>query len=125
MTMRAVLFNTKDAEILYSFPKQASDLSTIIRCFMFINRVATPTYDEVASCFAKARKAGILSDVGGKLSLNPEWYSRVHASDGNADNEIESLLEFEETFVGCPFPEVFDFVNELSKDEFEAAIRGI
>ncbi len=123
--MRAVQFNTRDAEILYSFPRQASDLSMIIRWFMFINRVATPTYDEVASCFAKARKAGILFDLGGKLSLNPEWYSKVHASDGIADNEIESLLEFEESFVGCPFPEVFDCVSELSIDEFEAAIRGL
>lgn len=121
--MPAVQFNTRDAEILYSFPKQASDLSTIIRWFMFINRVATPTYDEVSSCVAKALKAGILDDLGGKLSLRPEWYNQVHASDDTADNEIESLLAFEESFVGRQFPEVFDCVNELSKDDFEAAIR--
>jgi hypothetical protein len=84
--------NTKDAELLYSFPEPASDMATIIRCFTFLNRTAPPTFDEFASCLTKSMKAGIIREEGGKFVVNKDWYDRIHKADTTTENEIEALL---------------------------------
>ena len=51
--MGSIRFKTIDAEFLYSFPKTANDLRTIVWAYTFINRTGPPTYEELTSCLTK------------------------------------------------------------------------
>lgn len=120
--MATVMFNESDAELLYSFPKPASELGMIVRCFTFINRVAPPTYDEIRSCLSKAQRVGIVRWEGGGFVVEREWYERIHRADGVAENEIESMLDFEEWFLKSQFEEVVEAVVVPAEDEYASIV---
>ena len=121
----AIQFNTRDAELLYSIPKPASDVAMIIRCFTFLNRTAPPTYGELTSCLTKAMKAGIVREEGGKYVIDKGWYDRIHMADATSENEMEALLEFESTFVNVDFDETTGTANVLSEDEYRSILAAL
>jgi len=123
--METVQFNVRDAELLYSFPKPWSDLTTVIRCFKFLNRTAAPTYEELTSCLMKAQRAGIIQEAEGKYIVENQWYDKIHAADESEENEIEAMLSFEETFVNIDFAEVTKRVTTLSKEDFQAIVDAL
>jgi hypothetical protein len=118
-------FNPRDAELLYSFPKPASDVTTIVRCFTFLNRTAPPTYGELTSCLTKALKAGIIRQVGGRFVIENGWYDRIHMADASSENEIEALLEFESAFVNVDFDETTVAASQLSEDEYKLILATL
>ncbi len=120
-----IQFNTRDAELLYSFPKPASDVATIVRCFTFLNRTAPPAYGEFTSCLTKAMKAGIVREERGKYVVDKGWYDRIHRADDTSENEIEALLEFEGAFVNMDFDETTDVVNVPSEDEYRSILATL
>ncbi|HEX9062330.1 MAG TPA: hypothetical protein VF941_19335 [Clostridia bacterium] len=121
--MDAIKFNLKDVEILYSFPSVPSELSTVIRCFTFLFRTAQPTFDEVTSCVSKSLRAGIICESCGKYTVKEDWYRKIHINDEIAENEIESMLLFEESFVGVELTVVNDFVRLFSREHYEMSIK--
>ena len=116
--MGTMRFNERDAELLYSFPKPASDVAIIVRNYTFINRAAPPTYGELASCLIKALRAGIIRKEGEGFVVAKDWYDRIHKADAAVENEIESLLAFEETFVKIEFEETTNAASVLSEEEY-------
>jgi len=124
-SLNKIRFNIGEAELLYSFPKPASDVGTIIRCFTFLNRAAPPTYDEFTHCVSKAMKAGIVRREDGKYAVDRDWYDRIHLADATSGNEIESLIEFESSFVDVDFDEITDVVSVPSADEYRSALATL
>jgi len=123
--MGTIQFNTKDAELLYSFPKPATDVKTIVWCFTFINRTYSPSFGELTSCLTKGLKAGIIREDGGRFVIDDDWYDRIHMADATAENEIESMLEFEEGFVNVYFDERTDAACTLTKEEYESILSKL
>ena len=100
-----------------------SNLNDIIRVFMFIYRSAPPTFDELDECFNKSAKAGILEMAGGMFLVNDAWYDRIHAFDEECDNEIDSMLEFSESFAGKTTPQVSLTDYHLNQSDYLSAIE--
>lgn len=123
--MATLQFNVRDAELLYAFPKPPSDIATVIRCFMFLNRTAPPTYDELTSCLTKALKVGIIREEAGKFVVEKDWYDRIHMEDSVSENEIESMLDFEEHFVNVEFVVVTNAVSALSREDFNSILKAL
>src|SRR4051812_44469902 len=123
--MATLVFDESDVELLYSFPQPPSDLSEIIRCFMFINRAAPPTYDEVASCLIKAMKAGIVREDGGKYVTVKEWYDRIHREDATAGNEIQSMINFADSFVNVELERTTEAGRVPTEAEFAWMLRHL
>lgn len=123
--MGSIQFNTRDAELLYSFPKPATDLKTIVWCFTFINRAAPPSHEELTSCLTKGLKAGIIREEGGKFVIETDWYARIHMADATAENEIEAMLEFESEFVNANFDEMIKITYVLKKEEYESILATL
>ncbi len=118
------MFNERDIDMLYSFPKEPCDLSYIISCYTLINRDAPPSFDDIVSVFSKSLRAGIISESCGKYTVNEEWYGKIHINDGIAENEIESMLLFEESIVDIEIPVVNDSVRLFSREEYGMALRN-
>lgn len=123
--MPQVRFTVREAELLYSIPKPPTELETIVRCFMFINRAAPPTFEELTSCLTKGVKAGIIQKDNGKFAVEGSWYNKIHAADETAENEIESMLEFEEWFVDHEFPERDKTSHVLTLTEFDNTLKAL
>src|SRR5688500_4895788 len=116
------IFNELDAAILYAFPKPPSDLSAIVRCFRLFNRCAAPTYGDLTSCLTKALSAGIIRQEGGRFVVEETWYDRVHRHGVTAENEVEAMLAFAETFVNREVPRTTEAANVLSRSEYDAIL---
>lgn len=116
--MQSIHFTSQDASILYSIPKPASELQVIVRCHTFINRCAPPSLDELQGCLDRAFAAGVLSSKRKKIVVEQQWYDRIHATDASADNEIESMLEFEEWLTAQEFAQVSDERFEITPAEY-------
>ncbi|VTR97004.1 hypothetical protein [Tuwongella immobilis] len=123
--MGSIQFNARDAELLYSFPKPASDVATIVRCFVFLNRAAPPSFGEFASCLTKGLRAGIIREEGERFVIDDDWYGRIHMADATAENEIESMLEFESRFVGVDFDATTDAACALTEGEYESVLAKL
>ncbi len=123
--MGAVQFNTKDAELLYSFPMPASGVATILRCFVFIHRAAPPSWGELTSCLTKGLRAGIIRQDGERFVIDDGWYGRIHMADATAENEIEAMLEFESGFVGVDFDATTDAAFALTEGEYESILAKL
>jgi hypothetical protein len=125
MMMTGLAFDRRDAEILYSIPKPPSDLTTIVRYFMFTNRTAPPSYSELADCFEKSLQAGILRQQAERFVVESEWYKRIHKADETAENEIESMLEFEDEFIDREFQRVNEVLFALSEEHYRSVLKGL
>ena len=123
--MGTVQFNTRDAELLYSFPKPASDVATIVRCFVFLNRAAPPSLGELTSCLTKGLRAGIIRRDGERFVVDGDWYGRIHMADATAENEIEAMLDFESGFVGMDFDATTDAACTLTEGEYESILAKL
>lgn len=116
--MEAITFNTKDAELLFCFPKPPADIKMIVWNYTFINRAAPPSWGELTSCLTKGLRVGIIRQEGERFVIDDDWYGRIHKADSTAENEIESMLEFEEWFVGVDFDATTDDACVLTEGEF-------
>jgi len=125
VVVATIQFNIKDAELLYSFPKPVSDIATIVRCFVFLNRAASPTFGELTNCLSKGLRAGIIRDEGERFVIDDNWYGRIHMSDATAENEIEAMLEFESEFVNVEFDETTDAACSLTEAEYESILAKL
>jgi hypothetical protein len=123
--MADLRFTETDADILYSMPMVKTDVTTIVRYYLFINRTGAPTYEEIAGVLAKAIQAGIMNRNGGKFIVESTWFERIHQADDTSENEIESMLKFEEWFVNQPFEPVSDAVFVLSKSDYAAVLKKL
>ena len=93
--MDKLTFTTMDAEILYAIPQPPSDILSIVRSFVFLNRAAPPSREELEECLRKAHCAGIVHSVGKKCAVSDKWYEEIHSADQTADNEIEAMLNLQ------------------------------
>jgi len=123
--MSHVQFTIRDAEILYAIPKLGADVATIVRCYMFLNRSAPPTQDEIQGCLTKALNADIARKFGDVFVVSEEWYDRIHAADETADNEIEAMLEFADSVVNEEFTEVRRTSYAISERDFESIVEAL
>ena len=121
----SIQFNARDAELLYSFPKPASDVATIVRCFVFLNRAAPPSFGELTSCLTKGLRAGIIREDGGPFVIDDNWYGRIHKADATAENEIEAMLEFESGFVSVDFDETTAAACAITEEEYESVLAKL
>jgi hypothetical protein len=120
-----IQFSMKDDELLYSFPKPSADINMIVWNFIFINRTYPPSYDEFMSFLTKGLMAGIVRYDGERFVIDESWYSRIHKADAAAENEIESMLEFEEWFVGMDFDTVTPQTSTISEEQYHSIIKEI
>ncbi len=117
--MGVIQFNNMDAGLLYSFPKPATDVETIVWCFTFINRTYPPSFSELTSCLTKGLRVGIIREDGGRFVIDDNWYGRIHMADATAENEIDAMIEFEDAFVGVDFDETTNAACALTEAEYE------
>jgi hypothetical protein len=121
--MQRIRFSEIDAWILYCIPKPIVDLREIVRYYTFVNRAAPPTLRELKECLAKALSVGIIKKQAGGFIIDDVWYDKIHAADGAAENEIESMLAFQESLLGMVF-DVSKPVNfVLDRREYDEALR--
>lgn len=125
MTTNKVIFSGDDVTLLYSIPQPGGDLAKIVRTFMFINRCAAPPFSGLRDCFTKALQAGILLANDGHFQIAPEWYERIHEHDGLDMNEMQSLLEFEQEFVGEEVPVVIAAQANVTEKDYEAVLKEV
>lgn len=122
--LEPVRFTDTDAAILYTIPYPPVDIGDIVGTYTFINRCAPPSYDELAGCLSRAFNAGILHSVDGKIAVMDEWYKIIHAADETTDNEIESMIEFEDWLIAREFPAISGFGFCLDQGEYQALLRS-
>lgn len=120
--MDDIKLNDKDVAILYCMPKVPCELINIIHNYTFINRDASPSFDELTSFISKAMRAGIISESGDKYTVDEEWKRKIHFYDGKTLNEIDSMLLFEESIVGVELPVVSDSVKLFTREEYGMAV---
>lgn len=117
--MPPIRFTRLDAEILYCIPKPPVDLAAIIGTYVFINRAGVPRYEELQGCLSRALNAGILRQAEEKFTVDESWYEVIHAADRTAENEIDSMIVFEDWLIQRDFLHLFDSGYHLSKDEYQ------
>jgi len=122
---KTVTFSIDDVELLYSVPRPGGDVSTILRAFVFLNRAATPPFSLFQTCFTKALQSGILVESNCSYQMSKEWYQRIHAHDESAGNEIESMLEFQDEFVGVEVVVVRDVQANIDQQQYEQFAREL
>ncbi len=120
-----VTFSVDDAELLYSIPEPGGNIAQIVRAYMFINRTVPPPYSLLHDCFTKAIQCGILQKDDCYYYVTSEWYERIHAHDGREGNEIESMLVFQEDFVGKQLPVISTEHTAFSEQDYDAVLKGI
>ncbi len=124
-TTNTATFSVDDVELLFSIPEPGGELTTIIRAFVFLNRSAVPSFSTVQDCFTKALQSGILVENDGQYRIATEWYQRIHANDDSVGNEIDSMLEFQDGFVGKGLPVLNDSQLTVSEDEYDKLVGEI
>ncbi len=124
-TTKIVNFSIDDVELLYSIPRPGGDISTILRAFVFLNRSATPPFSLFQACFTKALQSGILVENNCSYQMSKEWYQRIHAHDESAGNEIESMLEFQDEFVGEEVVVELDVQANIDQRQYEQLVREV
>ena len=119
-----VRFSDVDAAILYSIPKPGVSLPELLRYYTFINRIAVPSYEVLADCLSKSVAAGVVRlPRRREYSLEDRWYEYIHQFDGRTDNEIESMLAFQELFLANDWPAVIDGKRyTLERAEYDRAV---
>jgi hypothetical protein len=74
----------------------------------------------------KALQAGIINeDNNSNFVINAVWYDRIHAADKTTANEIDSLHEFESTFVGIALPFVQTRTYGMSEAEYGTVLTAL
>ena len=121
----SVIFNEKDIDLLYIVPRPGSDILYIVRVYTFVHRTFPPAYMEIQMCFTKALQTGIMQEEKGKYKIVPEWYEHIHAHDATAANEIESLLEFAEEFVGTELPIIVDKKFIVTEEQYNLLLKKL
>ena len=125
MATNKVTFSVDDVELLYSVPQPGGDLATIVRTFVFLNRSAAPPFSVVRDCFTKALQSAILSANGDHYQIAPDWYGRIHAHDESEGNEIESMLAFQDDFVGKEVPVVVAAQAGFTEKDYEELLQDV
>lgn len=95
-----VTFTSDEAAIIYCIPREGGRVEEIVSVYLFVNRAGRPASALMNELLHKAKTVGILEEKRGVWKVQAEWYELVHAADGTAENEIESMLAFEEVLVG-------------------------
>lgn len=114
-----------DAGVLYTIPEPGGDLRTILMYYVSTNRAPCPSYEEINATLTKARKAGIVAKDGSQYTILSEWYSRIHAHDESACNEIDSMIQFEEDISGVPLSIVSPTIEPIAREEYENAVSQL
>ncbi|MHC2071092.1 hypothetical protein ACYFX5_26770 [Bremerella sp. T1] len=125
MTTNTVAFSVDDVEILYSIPLPGGDIATIVRAFTFLNRSAPPPFSLIKDCFTKALQSGIMVENDGHFQIVPEWYKRIHGYDASEGNEIESMLAFQDEFVGEELSVVAALQASFTEKAYSAILQGM
>ena len=68
---------------------------------------------------------GIIRQEGEKFIIDDNWYDRIHMSDDTAENEIDSMLEFEDGFVNMDFNETNNTVCTLTEVEYKSILAKL
>jgi hypothetical protein len=123
--MQRIRFSEIDAWILYCIPRCIADLAYIVRYYTFVNRAAPPSWRELKECLAKALSVGIIRKQAGGFIIDDVWYDKIHAADGAAENEIESMLAFQESLLGMEFNEQKPVNFVLDRGEYDEAVRAV
>ena len=92
---------------------------------MFVERTVAPSYKDLANCLLKALRVGILERRVTRFVINRDWYRLIHAADNSADNEIESMLEFQESFLKKEWDEQHCIDWLLTKEDYDVAIGAM
>ncbi len=124
-TTNSVTFTVDNVELLYSIPEPGGDLESIVRAFVFLNRSAAPSFEAIHDCFTKALQAGIMQETEGKFRIAPPWYQRIHANDDSVGNEIDSMLEFQDMFVGEEVPVMGDYQFKITETQYREITETI
>ena len=125
MANNTISFATDEVELLYCIPQPGGDLPTILWTFGFINRSAPPAFSLLQACLTKALQAGMLSANKGHYKIEPVWYDRIHMFDATEANEIESMLAFQDEFVGVELPVLITGQVDLSEQAYQAALEEL
>lgn len=125
MTTNTVTFSVDDVELLYAIPQPGGDLALIVRTFAFLNRSAAPSFSVVQDCLTKALQSGIVIANDGRYQISPEWYERIHEHDESEGNEVESMLAFQDEFVGEELPVIADAQAGFTKEDYEAVLQSM
>jgi hypothetical protein len=124
-TTNSVTFSVDEVELLYSIPEPGGDLQDIIRAFVFLNRSAAPSFSTIRDSFTKSLQTSILLENEGQYRIATAWYRRIHANDDSAGNEIDSMLEFQDNFVGEQVPIINDRRFDVSEQKYSELLGGL
>jgi hypothetical protein len=115
-------FQYADASILFCIPEQGCDLNYLVERYTCFERIAVPTYEIMAGCLRRAVGAGVLMfPAGGLYRLTPEWYARVHRSDGKFSASDYAMIEFADELQSQEWAEVGVAEFELSMLAYQSA----
>ena len=123
--MDDVTFTRLDAWFIFCLPKFGADLSTWLRNYVFINRDAPPSYQQLSDCISKSLAAGILTTSKGKYAVTNEWLDVVYLDDSNARNEIEAMGTFQDHLLAKAWPRVRDVEFFLGFDDYDNAVAAV
>lgn len=123
--VETITIDDYDAGVLYTIPKPGGDLRTILMYYISTNRAPCPSYEEINETLTKAMRAGIVVKDCTEYTILPEWYSRIHAHDEIACNEIESMIQFEEEISGIPLRIVMPTIEPIAREEYEHAVNQL
>lgn len=122
---RMVRFTDIDGYLLWSLPDPGCDLAYWVLVYTFINRVAEPSYADLAGCLHRAVLAGALPPpVGGRYRFSPEWVPRVRQWDGQFPVSEDGMIAFAEWLSSRDWPVVNPAGFVLPREEYETAVVG-
>jgi hypothetical protein len=119
----SVRFQFADAAVLFCVPAAGCDLNHLVERYICFERIAIPSYQEVAGFLSRAVHAGaILVSADNLYRLTPEWYARVHQRDHEITQPELAVIEFAEELEADEWSAVgAEFV--LPPDEYERAAK--
>ncbi|HEX4612880.1 MAG TPA: hypothetical protein VH092_32105 [Urbifossiella sp.] len=123
--MKNIRFDRGNAAILYCIPKIGGDLACIIDIYTFVNRSAPPAFVDFQCCITRAIHIGCVMAIGDKFRLTGDWHDTIHAADQSAENEIESMLLFEEYLLSREWPVVRPEIVALSESEYNRILASV
>jgi hypothetical protein len=123
--MAGVQFNHRDAAFLWCVPESGSDLECLIHLYVFIERIAIPSYDDVAGTLRRAVRAGIIAPPLTFFRLSVEWFSLFDQFDSMYSASELGMVEFSDIFIPREWPKVLDYEYTLSASEFRRAVDGV
>ena len=124
--MAGVQFNRGDAAVLWCIPRNGCDLECLVDLYVFIERIAIPSYAEIAGSLSRAIRAGIMvPPLAGHLQLTTEWYGLFHQFDSMYAASELGMVEFADILISQEWLEASDFEYTLSPTEFDRAVQSV